>query len=247
MVSDSDWRLFEQTAGQCRREVDGETFTRWQATVPTLRRFTGVTELLGHIGASPRPVDDHEALLSDLMNLARKEQLAGLVVLSALARYIVAKARWLAITMDVDEVISVFVEEIWSEIVVHEGEITSAGRLCERVRVRVRRLVRRDVDRRQSSMSAVSSAAPDLGFDDGDRVYLDDLVGEAGEMSSAEELTQHLQWAVRCGVITADMARLVVETRVEGVSVETIALANGVSAAAICKRRRVVERALQAA
>lgn len=202
----------------------------WGAHEPVLARFHSADELIRFLHR-PGSWSERDAVLAALLAHARVEPLAARVVLAALlpglkriAEQVILDAR------DREELWQLLLACAWERIRRYPLE-RRPSRIAANLLLDARRraLDAFTRERGQRTQPASAPAAPPAAA--------------AAEAADAE-VEVLLARAVRAGALSREEARLVLETRIYGVSLASVATAHGVAYDALRIRRRRAERRL---
>jgi DNA-directed RNA polymerase specialized sigma24 family protein len=200
---------------------------RWGAREPLLRRFGGEPERLFAFLRS-EPSADRDALFCALLRLAKREQLAGLVVLEALLPGLKASlGRTLIAAGESDELLALTLANAWKLIVDYPVERRPA-RVAANLLLDIRKQTLRQLPRHRHS-SAHHLAGRDPG---------------STPLRAPRDLELPLRRAVAAGALSEAEAELILRTRVDRLPLPRLAEAQGVAYITLYKRRARAERRL---
>jgi DNA-directed RNA polymerase specialized sigma24 family protein len=215
-----------------RRELANRTLAsdlrQWQAREPALRPFPDPAAVLRFLRRSA-PGEQQDGVLRALVSCASEDPAAGRLVLQALLPGLKrVSARLLVDARDREELWSVLLESAWQRI-----RRYPIDRRPRRVAANVL------LDAMHDAVAAHRRAVRD-------RAELD-VVPARSSLARPEvdsDVEALLARAVRAGALTAPEAELILQTRVDGVSLVSIARSQGVAYDALRVRRRRAERRL---
>lgn len=217
-----------------RRGIADEAFARWRRRKPALD-FVTVGDLVAALADRDRDREYHNDILSALLELAPGDQVAARLVLHRFVPYL---KRLVADhdPFDAEEWVALLVASAYEAICSYPaaGPSHATANLTREIR---RRAFAALADRRR-----------------GDRELTEDPGVLEAETSATHhdpftsvDLRDFLTWAVRRRLVDQHAVDLVVQTRVGGVSVATVAAAGREGAATLRQRRWRAERRLAAA
>lgn len=218
-----------------RRGIADEALARWRRCKPALD-FETVGELVAALADRDRDPESHNDILAALLELAPGDQLAARLVLHRFAPYL---KRFVADhdPFDAEEWVAVLVASAYEAICSYPAEAGPSHATANLTREIRRRAFAALADRRR-----------------GDGELTEDPVVLEAETSATHhdpftsvDLRDFLTWAVRRRLVDQHAVDLVVQTRVGGVSVATVAAAGREGAATLRQRRWRAERRLAVA
>ncbi|MGH2799416.1 MAG: hypothetical protein ACRDM0_17515 [Thermoleophilaceae bacterium] len=200
----------------------------WSEREPALAAFPTAQELLSSLRRQRGNHDAENAILAALLRQARTDALAARVVLHAILPGLKTLAGRLL--LEVGER-----EELWSLLLAHLWEVIRRYPLAERPRRIAANLL----------LDAAHATLAELGEERRLRAQLPDLA-PAGPVPAEgiEEEEVVLARAVRASALSREEAMLILQTRLEGVTLASNAATLNVPYEALRKRRRRAERKL---
>jgi len=215
-----------------RRELASVALARqlqqWQATEPALRTFTHPGAVLRFLRRSA-PGERQDAVLRALLSRAGKDRAAGRLVLHALLPGLKRlSARLLVDTRDQEELWSALLASAWQRIrtypVARRPRRVAAHQLLDTLHdaVAAHRLAVRARAELDDVPARLALAQPEIDRD-------------------VEALMAR---AVQAGAVTAPEAELILRTRIDGLSLVSLARSEGATYDALRVRRRRAERRL---
>lgn len=217
-----EWPLLAHT-------VFAQALPGWRARARALRRFENPGRLLRFLHAAPP--HQTNALLLSLLHLARDDRLAGRFVLQAILPALRAQARRLTHPAERRD-------EVWELLLFHAWEAICAYPLERRTRVAANLVLQvlhdttRELRRNRSQF--------DICPPSGDVQQLPALLPP--HPTRAQRLVAA---AAGAGVIGERDASLILQTRVDGIDLQALALKVSIPYPALRKRRARAERALR--
>lgn len=226
---DREWRqLLDSGAADAAVE-------RWSHVQPALS-FDGARSLLDRLTDPDIPVDDHDPILLALLRLAGDDPLAGRLILQ---RFLPCVKQLVVLhgPVDVDEWVGLLVATAYEVICTYPLD-----RRPDRVAVYIAWKIRR---RALAARTAYGQGREQLTGDDLE-AFPEHRNGSAAGVARliADDL---LDSAVRDGLMDPPTAELVAVTRIDGLTVASVARAVKQKAATLRQRRWRAERRLQSA
>ncbi|MGH2949463.1 MAG: hypothetical protein ACRDPC_24950 [Solirubrobacteraceae bacterium] len=203
-------------------------FARWRAQEPALRPFTGPAGVLGFLRRSARG-EAQDAVLRALLSRARDDVAAGRLVLHALLPGLKRlSARLLVDTREQEELWSALLACAWQRIrtypVARRPRRVAANLLLDTLHDAV--AAHRVAVRARAELDVVPARLP------------------VGGPQIERDVEAVMARAVRAGAVTAAEVELILRTRIDGVSLVSLARSEGVTYDALRVRRRRAERRL---
>lgn len=203
---------------------------RWGRSEPRLAEFPGTPWMFEFLEDPHGDPGDQSAVLLSLLTVARDDRLAALVVLQRMAPALKRIAAWQ----------HPFTQNEWDCHIVAEAYEVIATYPIERRPSKVAANIVMDVRKRASAiLSKHLSSQGELG--------LEPFVGETVTPDPAEEVeaTSLIEWGRRRTGVPADVAELIVLTRVLGFTVKELAQRLGVPTARLRRRRWDAEQRMR--
>jgi DNA-directed RNA polymerase specialized sigma24 family protein len=222
---DADWRREARSPRLCRG------FAAWRAAEPALARFADVVSLQRFL-RNPTSAAESDAVLCALLARARQEPLAARVVLQMIAPGLKRLAgHMLTNAYERDELWSALLAAAWEQIrrypLKRRRRRVAANLLLDAMHAALAEIARRHPN--GSELAAASS------------------LQSAREVCASErDVDALLACAVRGGAVSDQEAEVILESRIDGVSLAEIACAQGVSYNTMKLRRQRAERRLLA-
>jgi DNA-directed RNA polymerase specialized sigma24 family protein len=218
---DRDWEALVTTtlSGRLRR---------WSQREPRLAAFSTASELLGSLRRLRGDHDAENAILAALLREARTDPLAARVVLQALLPGLKRLAGRLLHT-------AAERDELWSLLLAHGWERIRSYPLERRPRRIAANLL----------LDTAHATLATLAAERSSRAQACELEATPAEpVAAVDEVEVVLARAVRAGALSREEAVLILQTRIEGVSLASLAADGQVAYEALRKRRRRAERRL---
>ena len=201
---------------------------RWSQREPRLAAFSTASELLGSLRRLRGDHDAENAILAALLREARTDPLAARVVLQALLPGLKRLAGRLLHT-------AAERDELWSLLLAHGWERIRSYPLERRPRRIAANLL----------LDTAHATLATLAAERSSRAQSCELEATPAEpVAAVDEVEVVLARAVRAGALSREEAVLILETRIEGVSLASLAGDGQVAYEALRKRRRRAERRL---
>jgi DNA-directed RNA polymerase specialized sigma24 family protein len=201
---------------------------RWSQREPQLAEFSTAGELVGSLRRLRGDHDAENAILAALLREARTDPLAARVVLQALLPGLKRLAsRLLHSAAERDE--------LWSLLLAHGWERIRSYPLERRPRRIAANLLLDTAHATLATLAAERRSHAQAGV-------LETTTTEP--VAAADEVEVVLARAVRAGALSREEAVLILQTRIEGVPLASIAAGGAVAYEALRKRRRRAERRL---